>query len=139
VKASIEKVEMSLPLLTEQRDIRASLLQNQYGSRLSYLQIQQQLVEAQHELEGDRQKLEEGVQALAALDRQKAEATAEYRKGLLTDLAKAELSASKHDEEMKKAVLKRALRTSASTIRGSRSRSRSRPSPSPATGCCPAR
>ncbi len=57
---------MSLPLLTEQRDIRASLLQNQYGSRLSYLQIQQQLVEAQHELEGDRQKLEEGVQALTS-------------------------------------------------------------------------
>ena len=118
VKASIDKVEMSLPLLTEQRDIRISLLQNQYGSRLTYLQIQQQLVEAQHELEGDKQKLEQGVQALAALDRQKAEATAEYRKGLLTDLAKAELSASEHDEEMKKAVLKRGLRTLRAPVDG---------------------
>ena len=116
--AAIEKVTMSLPLLSEQRDIRQSLLQNQYGSRLAYLQVQQQVVESQHELAGDREKLEEGVQALAALDRQKAEVVAEYRKGLLTDLAKAEVSASEHGEELAKAEDKRALRTLRAPVDG---------------------
>ena len=118
IRAAIEKVEMSLPLLTEQRDIRSSLLQNQYGSRLTYLQIQQQVVEAQHELEAQKQKAEETAQALAGLDRQKAEVTAEYRKGLLTDVAKAEVAANEHGGELEKATLKHGLRTLRAPVAG---------------------
>ena len=95
-----------------------SLLQNQYRSRLAYLQVQQQVVESQHELEGDRGKLEEGVQAIASLDRQKAETVAEYRHGLLTDLAKAEVSASEHGEELAKARDKAGLRTLRAPVDG---------------------
>jgi hemolysin D len=118
VSAAIEKIDAGLPLITEQRDIRKALLQNQYGSRLAYLQVQQQLVEGQHELEGQKQKREETGQALAALDRQKAETTADYRKGLLTDLAKAEVSSNEHEEDRKKAVLKRELRTLRAPVDG---------------------
>lgn len=118
VRAAIEKFEADVPLITEQRNIRSALLQNQYGSRLAYLQVQQQLVESQHELDGQKQKNEETRQALAALDRQKAETTAEYRKGLLTDLAKAEVAANEHSEEIKKSTLKRALRTLRAPVDG---------------------
>ncbi|WP_342154150.1 HlyD family type I secretion periplasmic adaptor subunit [Methylorubrum sp. SB2] len=118
IRIAIERVTASLPLLTEQRDIRQSLLANQYGSRLTYLQIQQQVVESQHELEAQKQKREENAQGLAALERQKAEAVAGYRKGLLTDLAKAELSASEHGQEIRKATLRRELRTLRAPVDG---------------------
>ena len=118
VEVAIEKVSMSLPLLTEQRDIRSALLRNQYGSRLTYLQIQQQLVEAQHDLSSQHEKRDQITQALAGLDRQKAEVTAEFRKGLLTDLAKAEVSASEHAENLRKAGVKRDLRTLRAPVDG---------------------
>ena len=118
IKAGIDKIAADLPLLTEQRDIRSALLQNQYGSRLAYLQIQQQLVESQHELEGQKQKAEETAQALAGLDRQKVAETAEYRKGLLSDLAKAEISANEHAEDLEKAQMKQRLRTLCAPVDG---------------------
>ena len=118
VTAAIEKLEASLPLIGEQRDIRQALLGNQYGSRLTYLQLQQQVVEAEHELDGQRQRREESVEALAALERQRAGTEAEYRKGLLTDLAKAEVQASEHAEEVHKAALKRQLRTLRAPVEG---------------------
>ncbi|CAA2137650.1 HlyD family type I secretion periplasmic adaptor subunit [Methylobacterium bullatum] len=118
VRTAIEKIEMSLPLISEQRDIRKTLLQNQYGSRLTYLQVQQQVVESQHELEAQKQKREQNEQALAALDKQKAEANAGYQKGLLTDLAKAELSATEHSQEIRKASHRRDLRTLRAPVDG---------------------
>jgi hemolysin D len=52
--ATTARVESSLPLMTEQRDIRGALLQKSFGNKLAYLQAEQQLVEAQHELDADR-------------------------------------------------------------------------------------
>ena len=118
IAEAIGKLEASLPLVSEQRDIRQKLLGNQYGSRLSYLQVQQQVVETQHELEAQRQRREENLAAISALDRQRAEAEADFRKGLLGDLAKAEVSASEHAEEVRKAALKRDLRTLRAPVAG---------------------
>ena len=118
VRAALAKVEADLPLLSEQRDIRASYLQREWGNRLSYLQVQQQLVETQHEGEVQREKRDEVAQALAALQQGKAEAAAAYRKGLLADLAKAELSAREHGEDLAKAGQKRALRTLRAPVAG---------------------
>ena len=118
VKAAIEKLQASLPLISEQRDIRQSLLGNQYGSRLTYLQLQQQVVEAEHELDAQRQRQEENTQAIATLDRQRAEVDAQARHELLGDLAKAEVAASEHEEEVRKAALKRQLRTLRAPVDG---------------------
>ncbi|NEU12782.1 HlyD family type I secretion periplasmic adaptor subunit [Methylobacterium sp. BTF04] len=118
IGTAIEKFETSLPLITEQRDIRRTLLANQYGSRLTYLQVQQQLVEGQHELTAQRHKQDENGEALAVLEKEKAEAVAGYRKGLLADLAKAELSAVDHGQEIRKAALRRGLRTLRAPVDG---------------------
>ena len=118
IAASIAKVEASLPLLTEQRDIRQTYVQREWGNRLTYLQTQQQLVEAQHELEVQKEKQQETAASLAALRHQKAEVTAEYRKGLLADLAKAEVSGKEHGEELRKASQKRDLRTLRAPVNG---------------------
>ena len=115
--AAIEKVETSLPLLAEQRDIRAAYVQREWGNRLTYLQTQQQLLEAQHELDVQKERRDGTVHAMASLQQQRAQAQAEYRKGLLTDLAKAELSSKEH-EEVAKAARKRALRTLRAPVDG---------------------
>lgn len=118
IATATEKLAMSLPLLTEQRDIRKRLLANEYGSRLTYLQMEQQVVEAEHDLATQRQKRDENEQELAALDREKAATAADYNKGLLADLAKAELSAEEHEQEVRKAALHRDLRTLRAPVDG---------------------
>ena len=116
--AAIAKVEADIPLLTEQRDIRKTYVDREWGNRLTYLQVQQQLVEAQHELEVQREKGQETKQALASLQQQRMQAEAEYRKGLYADLAKAELSAKEHEQDLAKAVQKRGLRTLRAPVDG---------------------
>lgn len=118
IKAAIDKIEASLPLISEQRDIRNALLGNQYGSRLAYLQAQQQVVESQHELEAQTQRRDETTEALAALDRQREQVAAEYRKDLLTELAKAQVLASEHKQEMVKSEMRRALHTLRAPVGG---------------------
>jgi len=58
-EASIAKIEATLPILRSQRDIRERVLQNEFGSRLLYLQAQQEVVDQEHELVVQRHKREE--------------------------------------------------------------------------------
>ncbi len=109
-QAAIDKLEASLLLIREQRDIRQILLDKQVGSRLVYLQAQQQVVETEHGIEEERHHLAAIKEELAALDKQHAETDADYRKDLFTDLSKAETQANEHGQEVSKAAQKRALR-----------------------------
>jgi hemolysin D len=117
-EASIAKIEATLPLLRSQRDIREHLLQNEYGSRLLYLQAEQQVVEQEHELIVQRHKRDEIGEAQAAIGRQRAQTEAEYRKGVLADLAKAEGQANEHREEVVKATQRRELQTLTAPVDG---------------------
>ena len=109
-RAAIEKLNASLPLVTEQRDIRKSLLANQYGSRITYLQVEQQVSETEHGVIEQQQHLPVTQEALAALEKQRLEVDADYRRDLLADLAKAEMQASEHNQDMTKATQRRDLR-----------------------------
>ncbi len=118
VAATIKKIETVLPILRELRDIRQRLLQNEYGSRLLYLQAEQQVVEQEQTLAVENHHLGEAEEALATLDRQRQQTEAEYRRSLLTDLAKAETQASEHAEEVTKATQKRLLQTLKAPVDG---------------------
>jgi len=111
VKASIAKIDAVLPVLRAQRDVRENLLRNEFGSRLLYLQAEQQVVEQEKELVVLHHRQDEAGEALAVLRRQRAQVDAEYRKLLLADLAKAENQATEHREEATKAAQRRALQT----------------------------
>jgi hypothetical protein len=50
-EAAISKLQATLPLVSEQRDIRKALLAKAYGSEIFFLQIEQQVVEAEHGIE----------------------------------------------------------------------------------------
>jgi hemolysin D len=117
-EASIAKLQAALPLLSEQRDIRKALLANEYGSRIAYLQAQQQVVEAENGINEQTQHLESIKEALAALEKQHAEVDADYRKDLMADLSKAETQANEHGQEVAKAAQKRELRTLRAPVDG---------------------
>jgi len=118
VTASIAKIEAALPLLRGQRDIRETLLHNEFGSKLLYLQAQQQVVEQEHELTVQHQRRDETGEALGALAQQRAQTAAEYRKSLLADLAKAESQASEHRQDQVKAAERRRLQTLTAPVDG---------------------
>jgi len=65
-----------------------------------------------------RQKQDEVAEALAGLERQRAQAEAEYVKSLLADLAKAEVQANEHREEQVKAAERRRLQTLTAPVDG---------------------
>jgi len=118
VAATIEKILAALPLLEGQRDIREQVMHMEFGSRLLFLQAEQQYVEQQHELVVQRHKRDETDEAIAALGRQRAQTEAEFRKTLLSDLAEAEGQANEHGEEARKAAQKRTLQTLRAPVDG---------------------
>jgi hemolysin D len=118
VRATISRIETALPLLREQRDIKQKLLGNQFGSRVAYLQVQQQVIELEHELVVQKHRLAENGEAKASLDQQRLSLQAEYRKSLLADLAKAETLASDHEEEVAKSAMRKNLRTLRAPVGG---------------------
>lgn len=118
VRAAVARIETALPLLREQRDIKQKLLGNLFGSRLTYLQVQQQVVELEHELVVQQHRLVENEEARASLDQQRLSLQAEYRKSLLADLAKAETQASDHEEEVAKSAMRKNLRTLRAPVGG---------------------
>jgi len=117
-RATIAKIDAILPMLRGVRDIRQALLHNEFGSRLLYLQAEQQVVEQEQQRVVEQAHETELGAALTALAQQRAQTAAEYRKNALTDLAKAENSASEHGEEAIKAAEKRDLQTMKAPVDG---------------------
>jgi hemolysin D len=118
VSANIAKIEATLPLVKGQRDIREAAMKIEFGSRLMFLQAEQQYVELQHELIVQQRRRDETNEAISTLERQRAQATAEYKKSLLSDLAKAKGQANEHGEEARKAAQKRELQTLRAPVSG---------------------
>jgi hemolysin D len=118
VEAAIAKIEAVLPSLRGQRDIRKQLMESEFGSKLLYLQAEQQVVEQERELVVQRNRREGVAQALAALERQRIQTSAEYRTSLLSDLAKAELQEAEHRQEAIKAAQRRELQTLTAPVDG---------------------
>jgi membrane fusion protein, hemolysin D len=118
VSASIGKIEATLPIVKGQRDIREAAMKVEFGSRLMFLQAEQQYVELQHDLLVQQRRREETTEAISVLERQRVQAVAEYRKSLLADLAKARAQANEHGEEARKAAQKRELQTLRAPVDG---------------------
>lgn len=104
VRATIAKLEASLPLTAQRAQIRRDIAKSEFGSKLAVIDSQQQLVEQQHELEVQKEKLQETQAGISALQRQRAQIIAEYNKNILVDLAKAEAQISGNSQELVKAT-----------------------------------
>jgi hemolysin D len=103
VAATVDKLAAALPLLRQRAEARKYLAEKEVGSRLQYLEVQQDLVEHEKELIVQQSRLNEAKAALAGLVEQRLHAGAEFRRTNFGDLAQAEQKAGSLQQEVVKA------------------------------------
>jgi membrane fusion protein, hemolysin D len=101
--ATIHKLETILPVIQSRVDIRKTLVEKELGSKLSYFEVVQLLVEQQEELGVQKSHLRETEAAIASIRETRAQAAAEYRRTISDDLAKAEQKANGLAQDLIKA------------------------------------
>jgi hemolysin D len=94
VAANIAKLQATIPLLQERVDTRKYLSDKGLGSKMTYLTEDQELVGQQQDLIIQQTKMQEAVAALATLKETRERITAEFRRTIYDDLAKAEQKAA---------------------------------------------
>jgi hemolysin D len=94
IKATINKINETIPLLEERVKVRKYLYDKQLVSKLVYLSDLQDLVGQQQELLVQKSRYSEADAAVAALVEAQSKTAAEYQRTLLDDLAKAQQKAA---------------------------------------------
>jgi hemolysin D len=89
-QVGIERLSRVLPLLQERTHARRQLSQQGFGSRLLYLEIEQQLVEQEQEEKLLHVKVEETNAAIEALAQRRSRLEADFRRRVYSRLIEAE-------------------------------------------------
>jgi len=118
IAATIHKLEALIPVIQQRVDIRKVLMEKEIGSKLTYYEILQLLVEQQEELRVQNSHLREAEAAVAAIRETRAQAIAEYSKSLSDDLAKSEQKANGLAQDLIKAQQKTRLQQLTSPVDG---------------------
>jgi hemolysin D len=118
IAATIGKLEASLPVMQERLEIRKTLYEHTTGSKANYLELLQPYVEEQHELEVQKRHSEETTAAIAAINEQRAQAEAEYRRVRYTELVEAERKADGLSEDLIRAQHRAALQVLTAPVDG---------------------
>jgi len=103
VATVIGKLQASTPILAEQVDVRRQAMNIQFGNKLAYLEIEQRLVEQQHDLIAEQNRAVETATAKHALERQREQAQAEYARFVLDNLGGAEQRVAEQTQDLIKA------------------------------------
>jgi formylmethanofuran dehydrogenase subunit E-like metal-binding protein len=104
--ATIRKLETTIPVVQQRVDIRKTLMDKELGSKLTYFEILQLLLEQQAELGVQKSHLQEAEAAVAAIHETRRQAEAEYRRTVSDELAKAEQKANGLAQDLIKAEQK---------------------------------
>ena len=86
--ATVAKLEAMIPVLQQRYEIRRNLANQELGSKLQYLEMLQSLTEMQQERKVQQNNKRVAEAAAAAIGEQRAQAVAEYRRGLFDELGK---------------------------------------------------
>ena len=116
--ATIHKLETMIPVIQPRVDIRKTLMDKELGSKLTYFEILQLLVEQQEELGVQKSHLREAEAAVAAIRETRGQAVAEYRRTLSDELAKAEQKANGLAQDLIKAEQKTRLQLLTAPVDG---------------------
>ena len=116
--ATIHKLEAMIPVVQDRVDIRKTLMEKELGSKLTYFETLQQLVEQQEDLNVQKSHLHEAEAAVAAIRETRGQAVAEYRHSLSDELAKAEQKASGLAQDLIKAEKKTRLQLLTAPVDG---------------------
>src|SRR5215471_16932555 len=100
IAATIAKLDATIPILQERLNIRKGLADKELVSKILYLETLHQLVDQQqdHKVQESRYQA-----ALAALIQTRAQAEAEFRRTLSSDLVEAERKVAGLSEDLVKA------------------------------------
>jgi hemolysin D len=118
ISATIHKLDALIPVIQQRVDIRKTLMEKEIGSKLTYYEILQLLVEQQEELGVQRSHLHEAEAAVAAIRETRAQAVAEYSRSLSDDLTKSEQKANGLAQDLIKAQQKTRLQQLTSPVDG---------------------
>jgi hemolysin D len=118
ISATIEKLETTIPFIQQRVDVRKALSEKELGSKLTYLEIAQQLNETRHELAIQKKRADEANAAVDAMVEQRAQAVAEYRRSRSAELAEAERKAIGLREDLVKAEQRTKLQTLRAPVDG---------------------
>jgi membrane fusion protein, hemolysin D len=114
----VEKLKQSIPLLKQRVDIFKDLFDKGWGQKPQYLDLAQQLIEHQQDLQAQNEKVKETTAAIAALQEQRRQAEAEFRRTNLSDLADAEQKAAAFREQLAGAQQRQKLQTLTAPVNG---------------------
>ena len=118
IAATIHKLETTTPVIQQRVDIRKTLMEKELGSKLTYFETLQQLVEQQEDLTVQKSHLSEAEAAAAAIRETRGQAVAEYRHTLSDELAKSEQKASGLTQDLIKAEQKTKLQLLTTPVDG---------------------
>jgi hemolysin D len=116
--ATIQKLEALIPVIQPRVDMRKMLMDKDLGSKLTYYETLQLLVEQQRELTVQKSHLQEAEAAVAAIRETRRQAEAEYRHALSDELAKTEQKARGLTQELIKAEQKTRLQRLTAPVDG---------------------
>jgi hemolysin D len=116
--AAIHKLETMIPVIQPRVDIRKTLMDRELGSKLTYYETLQLLVEQQEELAVQKSRLTEAEAAVGAIREARAQAIAEYRRTLSDDLAKSEQKRNGLAQDLIKAEQKTRLQELRAPVEG---------------------
>ncbi len=101
--ATIAKVQTDKPFLAQVAGMRTTLLHDEVGSKLDWLNAEQQLADTGPDIEQAQAQQKAAQASVAALQQQRAETQAEYATGVLNDLAQAEQKIGDSTQDLVKA------------------------------------
>ncbi|WP_407152800.1 HlyD family type I secretion periplasmic adaptor subunit [Bradyrhizobium sp. ORS 86] len=101
ISATVDKLDAVIPTIEERVNIRKTL--NEFGSRLQYFEVLQQLTESQQERLVQKSHAKEMQAAIATIIETRSQTKAEFRRTLLGELAEAERKAAGFAADLSKA------------------------------------
>ena len=116
IKASVEKLNAVIPTIEERVNIRKTL--NEYGSKLQYFEVLQQLTESQQERLVQISHLREARAAIGAIIETRSQTVGEFRRTQFGELTEADRKAAGLSADLSKAEQRSKLQQLTAPVSG---------------------
>ena len=116
IKATVEKLNAVIPTIEERVNIRKTL--NEYGSKLQYFEVLQQLTESQQERLVQISHLKEARAAIAAIIETRSQTVGEFRRTQFGELTEADRKAAGLSADLSKAEQRSKLQQLTAPVSG---------------------
>jgi hemolysin D len=117
-KENIRRLKATVPIEKERAATYKKLLEDQYVSKMDYLQFEQQRIDREQELAGQKQKLIQDSAALSEAEKNYRALVSEFQRTRQTELSEAEMRAASLSQEVVKAGQRTDFQKLASPIDG---------------------